>query len=132
MNSTIQKKIEQITIDFKSSNQAPNKHFSFLIQKNRILSIGMNSSVTTHPMNRILGYRADLVHSEMDAYLNVRWMNIDFAKCYLVNTRINNFNKFGRSKPCKPCQKLLQKIGIRKVYFTDENGLWQKMYISAI
>ncbi len=125
MNDRILVKIKQITIDLRDLNPESHKHFSFLVIRNRIISVGMNSMKTTHPLTKGLGYKSDFLHSELDAFLAIRWQDINYNKCVLVNTRINRFLQFGMSKPCDGCMNLLNNIGIKNIIYTDRAGTWQ-------
>src|SRR5574343_480900 len=99
----------------------PKKHFSFVVDKNRILSFGVNNGFKTHPMAKYFGYRYSCIHSELEAILNFEGKNIENYS--LLNIRIGK-DKFSirNSKPCDNCQKLIKDFNIKRVYFF-ENGI---------
>ncbi len=122
MNNDLIRKVKRLTVDLKHTNQSDNKHFSFIVDKNKILAIGKNSLTITHPLAKRLKYRSEFIHSEMDCYLSLRWAMTDFSNCFLINTRINNLNEFGMCKPCKYCIGLIRSLNFKRVYFMDSLG----------
>ena len=107
------------------------KHFSFIYDKNKLLSIGMNSS-KTHPSNLKYNYinkQKDKIseivgtHSEMNAVNKLG--NFEFSGLVLINTRINRNNMLDYSKPCNGCMEMICELGFSKVYYTDKNGKFQ-------
>ena len=84
------------------------KHFSFIFQKNRLISIGINNPYKTHPRNLEIGFYSrsgeDIsttvgVHSELSAILKLGEQ--DCSKFTLVNTRINRNNQIDLPNHCK-------------------------------
>ena len=86
MTDNFNKKILSLTRDLQWTNRSQHKHFSFIVLKNRIISIGKNYENRTHPFAARLSNTSESIHSEMDAYLNIRWFDIDYSKCILINT----------------------------------------------
>lgn len=97
-------------------------HFSFLIRKNNILSIGVNRADKTHPLAKKFNYKYATQHSELNAICNFNGNIQDLKKCVLVNTRLGAGNNFLLSKPCLNCQLLVLYFGIEEVYYTDQAG----------
>lgn len=104
-----------------------NKHFSFIIYKNKILSIGFNDYFTTHTKCKELGYRFDAMHSELSAVLKFRGSKKTLGQCVLVNTRINSFGQIGMSKPCHCCIRLIEQIGFKRVWYTNADGKFYQL-----
>lgn len=105
------------------------KHFSFIFNKNRLLSIGINNPNKTHPKNLEIGFYnrkgEDIshtigVHSELSAILKLG--EEDCSKFLIVNTRINRNHKLDLSKPCDGCTSLLEQLNFKKVYFSTTSG----------
>lgn len=101
------------------------RHFSFIIDGNRILSIGFNKP-KTHPYNLKFNYVnkqknriSDIVgtHSEMNAVLKHGKENC--KNLILVNTRINRNNELDYSKPCVGCLDMIKSLGFKKIYYTN-------------
>lgn len=108
----------------KRKNSQRCRHFSFILDGNRILSIGINNS-KTHPYNLNFNYVnkqktriSDIVgtHSEVSAVLKY---GKDCKNLTLVNTRINRNNEIDYSKPCSGCFDMIMSIGFKKVYYTN-------------
>ena len=104
------------------------RHFSFILDRNRIISIGMNST-KTHPMNLKYNYInknkekiSDIVgtHSELNAVIKVGIE--DCSKLTLVNTRINRNNLLDHSAPCNGCSDMIKQLNFKNVYHTDSQA----------
>ncbi len=108
------------------SPQSPKKHFSFIVRKNVIESIGFNYIKKTHPMAAKFGYPYPLLHSEMDAILKFSGPVSELKKCSIVNVRLNRFGRILMSKPCKFCNKLLNFFEFRNIFFTTNNGIFEE------
>jgi deoxycytidylate deaminase len=127
MNNDLREKILDLTKKYIDLPNGKNKHFSFIIRRNKILSIGWNDYFRTHPICKKLGYRFDAIHSETSSVLRYRGDTEDLRFCELVNTRINSMGKIGMACPCDICKKFIISTGIRRVHYTDINGLWQEI-----
>ena len=101
-------------------------HFTFIIDKNRILSIGVNSS-KTHTEAVRLGYRFPSIHSELAALLKLPY-GTDTHKCNLVNIRLSRASiRYNRpilrmSKPCQYCEKWIRQMAFRNVVYSNDEG----------
>jgi|688.fasta_scaffold431021_4 hypothetical protein len=108
------------------------KHFTFIYEKNKLLSIGINSS-KTHPLNLKYNYinkQKDKIseivgtHSEVSAV-----KKIGYGYCFdgltLINTRVNRNNQIDYSKPCNGCMDMICELGFSKVFYTDKNAKFQ-------
>lgn len=91
------------------------KHFSFIIRKSKILSIGWNSG-QPHPKAFELKYKYGCVHSELSAILKGRAN--DYCGCEMLNIRVNIFDEIGHSKPCNTCQNVLKMFGFSKCWYS--------------
>lgn len=107
-------------------------HFSFILYKKKIVSIGMNAS-KTHPTNlknRKVSKRtgediSEQKHtcSEFNAILKLKKLtNIQTDKCTLVNLRYDRNWNIAVAKPCMSCENLLKFFSFKKVIWsTNEN-----------
>jgi deoxycytidylate deaminase len=98
-------------------------HVAFLVKKNKILHIGINSN-KSHP--RILDYEykkyaGTKTHAELSAVL--RSGREDLSDFELISVRINLRGNFAMAKPCSGCQSLLEQVGIKRVYYTNVAGV---------
>ena len=107
------------------------RHFSFVFQQNKLISIGQNNR-KTHPINLknpVFSKTGENISeskgccSEMVALLKVkRKTNINFNKCIMYNIRIDKGGNICNSFPCKSCQNLIWFLGVKRVYYTDLSG----------
>lgn len=107
-------------------------HTTFIVKKNKIQKIGINTK-KTHPANLKYNYYsnagADLrtmvnIHSELSAIL--KYGKEDCSDCTFINVRIDRRGKINTSKPCRGCQDLLTKVGFKRMYFTNLNGEFEE------
>ena len=94
------------------------KHFSFIIQKNKIVDWGTNrmgSSMT------FLGYEPhQKIHSEVDAYFRARGIMNKSNTFEVVNIRLNKSNHMRSSNPCKCCFAFLKNLGCKRIHFSTD------------
>lgn len=109
------------------------RHFSFILDRNRIISIGLNSS-KTHPKNLKYNYVnklkeniSDIVgtHSELNAVIKLG--QEDCSKLTLVNTRINRNNDLDYSAPCSGCSDMIKQLNFKEVYYSNNEGEFEKI-----
>jgi len=110
-------------------------HVSFILYKNRIISIGINNAKTT-PVNllnpkygkdgqNISGIKGSC--SEWVAISKMKNMtNIRFCKSILVNVRLNRNKIIDVSRPCHSCQSLILFLNLKKVFYTNKHGLFEE------
>lgn len=87
-------------------------------RKDKILSIGLNSYIKTHPLQAKYALRVGLqgkiyLHSEIDALIRAR--NIP-NKMYVV--RVNRKGEIRYAKPCPICLQAILCSEIKEVYYT--------------
>lgn len=104
------------------------KHVSFIVRKNKIISVGINKSTRTHPLASKFKCRFGTIHSELSAILKAKKIG-DFEDVTLVNIRLSAASiKQGipilrNSKPCPSCQNLIMaNPEIKNVIFTTDQG----------
>ena len=109
------------------------KHVSFVVKKNKIVSIGTNRANKTHPLAKKYGARFSTIHSELDAILRAA-KSADFVdRCTLINARLSSLSlKHGKpitrnARPCPSCFKMILACSkIKRVYYTTNEG-WQEL-----
>jgi len=112
------------------------RHFSFIMDRNRIVSIGLNSP-KTHPLNLKYNYVnknnekiSDIVgtHSELSAVIKLG--EEDCSGLTLVNTRINRNNVLDFSAPCRGCCDMIKQLNFKNVYFSNIQGKFDKLNLT--
>jgi deoxycytidylate deaminase len=89
-------------------------------KKGRVVSVGKNSYVKTHPFQAELGARtgkpdAIYLHAEVDALVKLK----DWTKAHkIVVTRIGANGGPLLAKPCEACQRAIKMAGIKYVEHT--------------
>jgi deoxycytidylate deaminase len=89
-------------------------------KKGRVLSIGKNSYIKTHPRQARYAKAAGLpekqfLHAEIAAIIKCR--SLEKAHRILV-TRINKKGKPALAKPCPVCEVAIREAGIKEVDWT--------------
>lgn len=91
------------------------RHVSVIMTpQGQILGSGQNFRKKTHPFNQKNGYAYNALHSEVAAWLSVRWY--DYNRLILINFRFNNYLELRFSKPCKYCSNFVQETFERTYY----------------
>jgi deoxycytidylate deaminase len=106
------------------------RHFSFIFEKQRLLSIGINNP-KTHPLNLRYNYinkQRDKIsemvgtHSELNAVIKLGLE--DCSGFTMVNTRINRNNKLDYSYPCNGCMDMIKKYGFKKIIYSTKDQVF--------
>lgn len=92
------------------------KHGSVVVRGNRVISMGVNT-VKTHTKSP---HPYKTLHAEASAILQAGLHNLQGADIYVYRETKNGC--YAESKPCKFCQELIEKVGIRRVWHTTEDG----------
>lgn len=115
----ILKKCVRLSRDMIHLTESRCKHFSFLIKKNKIISIGYNQPFKTHPLAKELGYRFSCIHSELHCLVSAKRI-----EGMMINIRLDKFGNIRGAKPCPKCEKLLSRHGIPCIYSTDNGDFY--------
>jgi tRNA(Arg) A34 adenosine deaminase TadA len=102
------------------------RHVSFLVRRNKILSVGWNSKIKSHPLSHKFKYWNGSVHSELHAITRFRGSVSDISTCDLWNVRIDRIGDIRLSKPCIKCMKLLIAFKVRNIYYTNNLGEFEQ------
>jgi len=109
------------------------RHFSFIFDRSRLVSMGVNS-YKTHPLNLKYNYinkkKENInylvgTHSEMSAVIKLGLNNC--SGLVLVNVRINRKNELDYSFPCSGCRDMIFKMGFDKVFYTTKNKVFEEI-----
>lgn len=131
-----------VEITFALAGKYPYKkrcrHFSFIFERNRLISIGINNP-KTHPLNLKYNYIGkkqlkinDVVgtHSEMSAVIKIGPENCKGLT--IVNTRVNRNNELDYSCPCNGCRDMIKKLGFKKLLYTTKLQKFEILNVEKI
>ena len=62
------------------------------------------------------------LHAEMMCLLGLKDMDIDYSKVKLYIYREDQNGNLSNCRPCPACMELIDRLGIKKIYYTTENG----------
>lgn len=98
------------------------------VSGHKIISSGYNSYKTNPMQKRLNAYRFSLdtnhtVHAELSCLLPlINRRDIDFSNISLYIYREHKSGDLALARPCKSCFELIRKLGIRDIYYSNENG----------
>lgn len=94
------------------------KHFTFICERKKIISVGWNKPFKSHTLAKKFGYRFSTIHSELDAINNFPYPVADLKNYIMINVRLYADRTLALSRPCGRCLKLLNAFGVRTVVFS--------------
>ena len=74
------------------------------------------------------GHNSECIHAEESAINRSSKSNI--KGCTLVVLRVRRNGTLGLAKPCQDCMGRITIAGIKKVLYTDENGIMQQIKLN--
>lgn len=106
------------------------------IYKGSIVATAWNTNKTSPLQARYNVYRfqADTpskVHAECALVQKLRWKfgdSIDWSKVYIYLYREYRDGSLGPSRPCSSCMAMLRELGIKKIYYTTEDGYAEEKF----
>lgn len=110
-----------------------NSHFTFMVRKGTIMSIGMNNPKTNTKNvnfnyvdcnNENIGNEV-MTHSEMSSV--VKFGEKDCSDIVFVNIRLDRNGNLNNSCPCRGCKSLLESVGYKKVFYSTKNGDFEEL-----
>lgn len=101
-----------------------------LVDKHRIVSSGFNSLTKCSPIQKQMdetrfgtdSYHRGPVHAETACLLPLIRQEYDMTRSDLYIVRRHKNGSLAVSRPCLGCMSLLRANGVRRVYFSTENG----------
>lgn len=103
------------------------KHFSYILEKNTILSIGRNNPDKTHPLAYRFNHRFNCIHSELSAIVNFDYPHKRLHNCKIINIRITESGRIAMSRPCINCQTMLSAFGLKDVVYSNRDGNFERL-----
>lgn len=125
MKATILRECVRIAREKNLKRSGNFRHFSFVIQRNKIVEYGMNVGRAKPPIH--FGYPEKAgIHSETFAYKRAKGL-LNGESFEMVNIRLNRSGDLKLSKPCPCCYALLQDVGCVAVWFSVDGGEFAKL-----
>lgn len=114
--------LEYATELARNSTHYLTKVGAVIVQKNKIVSIGVNTS-KTHPFQAKHNKASCRLHAEVKAILTaMRWHNFDPSKCTIYVSRLNRKGDVCCSYPCKWCWGVIDNIKIKRIVCYNFNS----------
>ena len=106
------------------------------IYKGSIVASGWNSNKTSPLQAQYNIYRftentPNKIHAEIALIQKLRWKfgdSIDWTKVHIYLYREYKNGTLAPSRPCESCMALLREIGIKKIYYTTDNGYAEEKF----
>lgn len=112
----VNKKLIDLAVESANMSTHHYKVGCVIFDKKKILSTGYNSSLKAakklHPKFQKW---PGSIHAEAHAILSAK---TDLNKSSMLVIRLNNANQFRMAKPCDWCNKYINFVGIKKVYYS--------------
>ena len=130
IDKAIQTAIQLFPVAYDSKVGYQPFHFCFLYKRNKLVTIGQNNINSESAKAKKFAERFNLnqqkrfsyIHAEIDA-ISKAWGKTYIDNSYsMVVLRLNKSLDLQMSKPCSECSKVLQAIGLSKVWWSDRNG----------
>lgn len=107
------------------------------IYKGSIVATAYNANKTSPLQAKYNVYRfkdsttLDKVHAEISLIQKIRWKfgdSIDWSKVQIYLYREYKDGKLAPSRPCESCLTLIKELGIKKIYYTTEDGYVEEKF----
>lgn len=107
-------------IEIESEINRRTRHFAFILKKNKIISIGRNK-LKTHPNLIKYNYHKNAtIHAELSAI--IKSGSVSHKNNKLITFRFDKSGALNNGKPCRCCQKLIEQVFFKEVWFSNSNG----------
>jgi deoxycytidylate deaminase len=105
-----------------------------VVAGHKIISSGSNSHSRTHSIQAKIdskrfgcicpGYR----HAEVDALIPLIQRGVDLSKASIYVYRQHKNGSMAMARPCCGCEQLIKECGIKRVFYSIENGFAQEKW----
>lgn len=116
------------------SNHPKQKLGAVVVYKHRIISFGSNSITKCDPIQSKLDsikYGVECpgkCHAETSALIPLIKNNVDCRGASIYVSRCHKDGTLAMARPCSSCEKLIRSLGIKKVYYTVNDGYAQERW----
>ena len=73
-------------------------------------------------------YYPSKIHAEMEIISKIRYLDINFSEVEIYVYRETKSGKRAMVRPCAACTKALKDLGIKKVFYTTNDGYCEERY----
>jgi deoxycytidylate deaminase len=105
-----------------------------VVNKHRIIGSGFNSNTKCHKVQALLDKEIfgcecpGKLHAEVATLLPLIRDGVDLSKGSIFVYREHRDGTIACSRPCARCERLIKQSGIKKIYFTVENGFAEEKW----
>jgi deoxycytidylate deaminase len=119
-NSKLDESIEKLK-KLATNSPIQYRHGACLLKGNKIYSVGINRYIKEIILNnKLIKFT---VHAEMDALYKYDGKNIKGMDILIIRIgKLGDSSKLRNSRPCNSCIEKMAQRGIRKVYYSNEDG----------
>ena len=120
----IDRPIMDLAIKVAESSRSRKKVGALLLQKNKVITQGVNQDTKSHPLQARL---ADMVGLSEKIYLHAEISALVKCKCEVDTIVVARLGGHGgdeirNAKPCPICSLALKEAGIQHIYYTTDDG----------
>ena len=73
-------------------------------------------------------YYPSKMHAEMELISKIRYLDINFSEVEIYVYRETKDGRKAMARPCAACTKALKDLGIKKVFYTTNDGYCEERY----
>lgn len=108
---------------------------SVVVLGNKVISVGFNQLKTSPVQRKYNKFRLqgkesefpphihnDTLHAEIDSLNKCSYMDVDWKNVIIYVGRVDKAGKPKLAKPCPACMEAIKERGIKRVYYTTEDG----------
>lgn len=107
-------------------------HFAFIFRRKRIIAIGINRPYDYDSRTKYFGFRYNIpkykeyshAHAETDAVSKCWGKTIIDSNHTMIVVRLNSRGELYNSQPCPSCQKILDQIGIKHIWWSNNDQVF--------
>ena len=109
------------------SSYGKSTHGAVLCRHGNVLNASHNKDKTCSFGSRFRAPDAGraTLHAELGAILNMPRESTEGADIYVV--RVNRFGELRNSKPCQMCHNAMKFVGIKRVFYSNDEGTYSMM-----
>lgn len=125
---------------FKPTPYQKRYHFAFAYDGCKLVDFAKNDPIKTHSKAHMIGHKFSIpkfieypfLHAEVNLVCKL-WQNDELnSSLNIVILRINRQGKILLSKPCSNCQIVLNKVGLKNIYWSENSGKFQSHDLNLI